>query len=57
MFGADAKEKLAGQVRDATEKITSNIAVVAVVALVALAVACGALYVSVRALQATKETT
>ncbi|MGA9367549.1 MAG: hypothetical protein WBV35_08830 [Steroidobacteraceae bacterium] len=56
MFGADAREKLAGQVKDATEKITSNVAAVGIVALIALAVACGALYVSVRALQATRET-
>lgn len=56
MFEADAREKLAGQVKDATEKITSNVAAVGIVALIALAVACGALYVSVRALQATRET-
>lgn len=49
-----SREKLTSQVRDAAEKISSNILAVLGVALVAVVLAAGALLVSLRSLKAVK---
>lgn len=52
MFAGNTREKLAGQVRDAAERIAHSITGVFMIALAAIAIASGALYISIRALKA-----
>lgn len=54
MFTGNAREKMAGQVQAAVERITHSITGVFAIAVLAIAVASGALYVAVRALQASR---
>lgn len=54
MFAGDAREKLAGQVREAADKITSGVTGILLIACAAIAIASGALYIAIRALQAAR---
>lgn len=54
MFGDTAREKVAGQVRAAAEAISQNVGGVLLIAIAAIAIASGALYVAIRALQAAR---
>jgi hypothetical protein len=50
----DAAEQVTGQVRTAVERFTHSMSGIFAIALAAIAIASGALYVAIRALQATR---